>query len=110
MNGSIAPQMMENIPWNAEGVRHAHVDVGQLAVPSVIPAAIKAPILNRGSTRSMKKGLYRQRTSRSCSMYLLPTYAISKRMSRTITQWRRSHWSGRKQVSFGEKVKIWICI
>ena len=37
-------QSSENMPWKSDGARHAHVDC-HWPVPSVIPAASKAPTL-----------------------------------------------------------------
>lgn len=44
INGRIMIHKNEKIPWKSEGARHAHVDC-HWPVPSVIPAAIKAPTL-----------------------------------------------------------------
>ena len=44
MKGRMIIQSNEKMPWKIEGARQAHVDC-HVPVPSVIPAAIKAPIL-----------------------------------------------------------------
>lgn len=40
--GRMIIEMIAKIPWNRDGARHAHVD-SHCPVPSVMPAAIRAP-------------------------------------------------------------------
>jgi len=54
MNGKMRIQMTEKIAWKSEGNLHAQVEFGQLDVPSVIPAAINAPILHVDSINQQK--------------------------------------------------------
>lgn len=45
-NGRMMIHATEKIPWKSDGVRQDQVEFCQLDVPRVIPAAIRAPMLN----------------------------------------------------------------
>jgi hypothetical protein len=45
IKGRIAMHSTEKMPWISDGARQAHVE-SQVPVPSVMPAAMRAPTLN----------------------------------------------------------------